>query len=555
MKKILSVILTVAMLATMLTAFSVFVSADVAEGLSLEAQYAANDMADSYAIYTAADWAYFFNNRGDFSATTITVENDIDLNPGWEAKRVVTTETNTTPAGPGADGVAGTDDDTPEVTTSVTKYSVDKTGLTTELKIPAKVELKNATVDGKGHTVKGVYVEGVGGNEGAGLIGRMVSTTLKNIRFENCATINPKEDGTIANRTGGIATIASGTTAFENVYADILVTGTAMTGGFTALNLNADTVSVSYTNCVSVCDVLGDGLGVGGFVGSSWDRSASTFTNCGFFGKVTAVESTGGSDPRAAGMFVGYTSAGTSSAAAKAMLNSRVTLSNCIGAGEVVSNREWNGALIGYTYFHSTADTTDPVTGEVLTWKSNINATNSNGKTQYINLALTNCIYAGDFTKAVGDNKDNANILGTAATFGCDAKYTKNETAVVKVEANTLTGANAVLAVAGSFDLTTDWVAVADSFPMPKTLAAPVVDGGAGDAGDAGDAGNTGNAGNNDTTNSGNTNTNDTTTTAAPETEAPAAEKKGCGSSIGLAGIALVAAVATVGVVSKKRED
>ena len=75
-----------------------------------------------------------------------------------------------------------------------------------------------------------------------------------------------------------------------------------------------------------------------------------------------------------------------------------------------------------------------------------------------------------------------------------------------------------------------------------------------GDTGNTGDAGNTGNT-NNDTTNSGNTNTNDTTTTAAPETTAPVEEKKGCGSSIGLAGIALVATVATVGVVAKKKED
>ena len=34
-----------------------------------------------------------------------------------------------------------------------------------------------------------------------------------------------------------------------------------------------------------------------------------------------------------------------------------------------------------------------------------------------------------------------------------------------------------------------------------------------------------------------------------------ARRQKGCGSSIGLAGIALVAAVATVGVVAKKKED
>ena len=540
------------MLATMLTAFSVLVSADVVTGDSLEQQVAKDDMADAYSIYTAADYVYFFNNKDTFAGCTMNLENDIDLNPGWEAKRVVTT--NTTPAGPGPDGVDGTDDDV--AASSTTTYSVDKTGLTTELKIEASSWFKGMDADnpavfnGKGHTVKGVYVEGIGGNEGAGVIGRVQNAIIKDVFFENCATISLKDEGaTVGGRVGGIVTIAKTNVTFENVAADIIVTGNGNTGGFVALNMNDDTTAVTYNNCVSVCDVLSLGTSAGGFVGNSWDRSASTFTNCAFYGKVEAVESTSGSDPRAVGMFAGSTSAGTSGPAAKANLNSRVTLSNCIGAGEVICNKEWNGAFVGYTFFHSSA-VTDANTGEITGYTSNIKEANSAGKTQYINIAITNCIYVG-FDKAIGDNVDKANILGTAATFNCDAKYVYTPTAVEKVELTSLVGANAVLKVDGSFDLTTDWVAVADSLPMPKALVDDDTTGGDTTGGDTTGGNTTGG----DTTNSGNTNTNDTTTTAAPETTAPGEEKKGCGNSIGLAGIALVAAVATVGVVSKKRED
>jgi hypothetical protein len=110
--------------------------------------------------------------------------------------------------------------------------------------------------------------------------------------------------------------------------------------------------------------------------------------------------------------------------------------------------------------------------------------------------------------------------------------------------------------VDGKFDLTDCWVTQADGAPMPKALAEMTPGAGdAGDAGDTGNSGNSGNSGNNDTTNSGNTNTGDTTTTAAPETTAPAEEKKGCGSSIGFASVALIAAVAAAGVAVKRKQD
>ena len=162
MKKILSISLVVAMLATMMSALTVFTAADAVTGPSLEEQVAMDDAADIYRIYTAEDYVYFFNNRGDFSGSTMMLENDIDLNPEWTAQRVDTL------------GV----------------YTVNQAKLVTKLSIPGQVCFSDAVFDGQGHTVRGVYVEGVGGSEGAGLIGRAKNTTIKNVRFENCATIN-----------------------------------------------------------------------------------------------------------------------------------------------------------------------------------------------------------------------------------------------------------------------------------------------------------------------------------------------------------------------------
>jgi hypothetical protein len=135
---------------------------------------------------------------------------------------------------------------------------------------------------------------------------------------------------------------------------------------------------------------------------------------------------------------------------------------------------------------------------------------------------------------------------------------------------STLIGANGGTALS-TYLLDTKWVADGDAEgnPMPKALVTlfgenlkkDFIGEKVGDGDD--DNGGSSNSGNTTGNTTGNTDTEpaDTTapteTTAAPATtEAPAVEEKGCGGTIGLAGVALVTTVGLAGaVVARKKKD
>lgn len=130
----------------------------------------------------------------------------------------------------------------------------------------------------------------------------------------------------------------------------------------------------------------------------------------------------------------------------------------------------------------------------------------------------------------------------------------KDTEGVSAIELDAIKGENAKTTLLG-FDFDTVWVTVADGTPKIDLDRSST-------GGDSGDDGNS-NAGSSDNGNNGNSNktedttakTDDTTAKEDDTTETPTEEKKGCGSSIGMASVALMAVACGAVVVSKKKEN
>ena len=152
-------------------------------------------------IEDAADFlglAQIFDETGDtFAGQTIELTADIDLNPGWDATVTVdaTTKAVTLPAAP-ANVFAG-----------IKKFA--------------------GTFDGKGHTVKGLYVSGT---DVAGQFGFM-HTGIGDFVFKNTAFVNGLIYASVKSGNGsnqglglvGTYSDGQGTMLIENIYADVNV--------------------------------------------------------------------------------------------------------------------------------------------------------------------------------------------------------------------------------------------------------------------------------------------------------------------------------------------
>lgn len=133
-----------------------------------------------------------------------------------------------------------------------------------------------------------------------------------------------------------------------------------------------------------------------------------------------------------------------------------------------------------------------------------------------------------------------------------DTATGKDTEGVSAVELDAIKGENAKTALLG-FDFDTVWVTVADGTPKLDLNRAPV--GGGDEGGDEGDGGDVGSSDSSNKTDDTTAKPDDTTAKADDTTEEAKEEKKGCGSSIGMASVALIAVACGALAISKKKEN
>ncbi len=241
---------------------SVFAEADISEVIVADADWPkrsdgtmpAGTAGDPYLIEDAADLLAFNSKRTDsnvgnnnYKGKYIILTNDIDLNPGWDAK------TLTAPA-------------------NVWNVFYNFSGV----------------LDGKGHTIKGIYSTGT---TYVGFIRNGTDCTVKNIKIDNSAIIAS------GNVCGFIATL-QGTSTLDGI---VLESGSTVKGKSS----------------------------VGGLVGNAYNGTEHTIINCKFNGNVICSENY-------AGGLIGDTYQGT-----------QFTLKNCYCGGNIVAQGLYAGGIAG----------------------------------------------------------------------------------------------------------------------------------------------------------------------------------------------------------------
>ncbi len=193
-------------------------------------------------VTSAADFLAIPGQRtanGNYVGKTIKLMADIDLNPGWDAS-------------------SGTKPE--NVWTSMWSFG--------------------GNIDGNGHTVSGLYIEGAA-NTG------FARETTGDIEIKDIAFVNSvvKVNGANSSFIGNVG----GSIKFTNVYMEAAVSnGSSYAGGFVA-NVKANKTA-TFENCVfngSVSATAGD-THANGFVGNAQDGAILTFTNCAVFGTISA---------------------------------------------------------------------------------------------------------------------------------------------------------------------------------------------------------------------------------------------------------------------------
>ena len=345
MRKLLSIILAVVMLASMMTV-AIPASADTqatfAEQMETEATelYIYNE-ADFVAFLTAARAA-----KATFAGKTIYLETDITLNDEWVAAYPADITTTAVAAPTEADKVIfGT---------------------------PAAEHGFAGTLDGNGHTVKGIYAadaEGVTPAARTGsLFGRATNATIKNIRFEKCYI-----ESALASMGGFFGILGANTTSnFINVYngidlkcnhagaaEDATATTLAM-GGFVGYNGG----NINFTNCVYAGTMMGNStmgrvMTIGGFVGVTIKKPTVTLVNCAYTGAInfpSAVDRIG--------KFMGRLE-NVASNARTAFLG--MNMYNCVAGGNVVAAEGVGENLVGNVQVRYTTTTEVNVNNVIFT--------------------------------------------------------------------------------------------------------------------------------------------------------------------------------------------
>ena len=199
------------------------------------------------------DLVSFVNSLGDYDydGQTVNVTADITVNSGWTAN------------------------DGNKTATAAPAVALDTTVATNAFK---------GTLNGNGHTVSGLYINGVA------LLPTIENATVKNITFDNCYT----------NRAGDAAIVAGTLTADKSAeFINVTVSNSKIVNGTTnakigailaiskpsaAGNYASDTTVTTcvMTDCSSIDNLIVSGAKtslIGGLMGYS-EKGAATFTRC-----------------------------------------------------------------------------------------------------------------------------------------------------------------------------------------------------------------------------------------------------------------------------------
>ena len=426
-----------------------------------------------------------------FSGKTVKLNADIDLNPEWDANA----ETLSAPT----------------VIWPVSGGS-------------AKTHFAG-TLDGQGHTVKGLYVNATIERAGLfGLVGESSYAAIKNINITNSCIVSSFDGvGAIFGSSFG-----NNTTVISNVYCDANVICTATTnvadstaGRTGMLGVGGITGGVTYTNGVFTLTIektvyagnittsfttdsfakdSTSGVNVGGIIGfvNPGAGSVMNIKNTAFYGTIKGVMPESGN----VGGILGL------------QKSRSITIENCISAGRF------------------------EVTG--------------------IKLGFIGSVY-GDIGPGVDQNGDKATVVNVLYTgdVGTGGFYELPEGSyTVQVEPATIKGA-AATAVLTENNLT-EWSATEDAYPLPTALSTQIGDIEVPAPVPAVAETPTG-GGSNNNNNTDDDEKDDTTDTEAPaaddsEDEAEVEEKKGCGSSI-FGGMATVLCAGAAVIAIKKKKD
>ncbi len=444
--------------------------------------------------------------------------------------------------------------------------------------------------DGQGHIISGLYVMK---NNYAGFFGYVNGESGAEHYIKNFSIINSYYETTTTsgnNRSGGvIGSIGCWTTTpskwtVENVHVDVDMN--CASGGTTAGGIVGDIQGVELTvkNCVFEGYIRGAKF-IGGAVGSVCKTATDSQENVAKLTvenfKINADISV--SDERAGGV-VGVVNNGSSVISVKnSIIDVNITLN---------SNNTWGakaGLLLGVVDGANTITVTDCFFGGSITDATNKNSAGLIGlmKTQKTvnSVTMNNILISVPSTSVkaliawIAETVDATNVTFALTNVKYDSTVWNNDTLpdFEKTGAKgTFAGTDDVAVGAATADLKgvavfDGWTAVTGEYPVPAVIkilpdinmdnyingvaTVPPAD-------DNNDNNNNNNENNNENNNNSNENSNTDTKapeTSAPETKAPTAdtsaeEKGGCGSTVGIAGVALITFASAAGIaVSKKR--
>lgn len=268
-----------------------------------------------FEISTPEDLLALATKRGTYSnyaGKTIVLTADIDLNPGWDAS------TKTEPA---------------NVWASMWSFQ--------------------GTIDGQGHSIKGLYKKG---GDNASFIVQAKGATFKDIKIENSYFGGAKNAGFVA--------CVRDASTFTNVYVDAIVEAdTTGAGGIVSwfFTSEATSPSVTFTGCVFAGSVSSNEY-AGGILGTNLKAGSDTgagdyaaiLIDCANYGTVTSTQ------PQWAGGLVGKVS-------------NTATFTRCYGAGDAkvaltnIDQTEAKSVVFEDSYFASGTDVTAFSKNEVAT--------------------------------------------------------------------------------------------------------------------------------------------------------------------------------------------
>ncbi len=272
--KTLTLLLTVAIMATLVIVAIIPVSAEIMPDTSW---YVGHENETVYTISTAAQlagWSSLAAGGNYFAGKTICLAANIEFNTG----------------------------------------NASAWGTTAPANEWTPIKIFAGTLNGCNYKISGLYINKPDG-EKLGLISELkADATIKNVAIVNSYFRVNQNSGSVA---GIISTVASKSTIFKNVYSDAIMVASSTGTGVGGIVGRSDSAgNVTFDCCVFAGQISGGNQYIGGILGNG-NNNPTTFTDCANYGTISAVNEVGGIMGRQGVDF---------------------TMTRCLGAGSVSSS-------------------------------------------------------------------------------------------------------------------------------------------------------------------------------------------------------------------------